>query len=155
MTDISQLKPLFSKIPVELKTFDGKPLGITVFITTPLDPSFVVRKTALANAAKAEKFRHPDGRVPGEVDVRFDLKAIAAVIVGWENLKENGKDIPYSEKEAERLVTAYPLFAAQIKEAADNQAAFFTTPQKRSQNTRPNTSKRTGKTKKESRASNT
>lgn len=155
MADISKLKPINSKVPVELNDFEGNPIGITVYITTPLDPSFIVRKAALANSAKAEKFKHAGGRIPGEVDLNFDLKAIAAIIVGWDNLTENGKEIKYSEKEAERLVIGYPLFAAQIKEAADNQSAFFTEARKNSGNTPKNSSKRTKSTKKASLSGNT
>lgn len=146
MTDLSALKPTNTRVPVKITLFDGTPTDIVIFITTPLDGDFIVRKSRLANEAKIAKFKAVDGRVAGEVDLKFDLKAIAAIIVGWENLKENGVELKYSEKEAERIIEKYPLLAVQVKEAADDQSAFFTDAPKTSQPTPRNTSKRTKRT---------
>jgi hypothetical protein len=147
MAELSALAPINETIPVAIKNYDGTDTGIVVHITSPLSPAWQKRKTALFNLKRAMAYKAPNGQVTGEQELDFENKSIASLVMGWDNLQENGKDMLYTEANAERIVANYPLFAQQLKVAMDNQAAFFTKAHKASATTQSNTSKRTKKPK--------
>jgi hypothetical protein len=65
------------------------------------------------------------GTLPDETREQLATEAMAeAILLDWENVKENGTEIPYSVAAAKDLLTKYQRFAALVAEFAMNEAAF-------------------------------
>lgn len=50
---------------------------------------------------------------------------LASVTLGWKNLQEGGKDIPFSKAEAERIYNDYPVIRNQVWEAVNDVGNFI------------------------------
>lgn len=61
---------------------------------------------------------------PEEVESDY-CRVIAKCTLGWENLSENGKDVPFSEDKAAEIYESYPLIKAQVFAALFDRAAFL------------------------------
>jgi len=65
------------------------------------------------------------GSLNHEVAEKLLVEAMAqAIVLDWEGLKEDGKDIKYSKEEAVRVLTTYKDFRDQISEIANDMESF-------------------------------
>ncbi len=70
--------------------------------------------------------RHEKGGVLGKDDAVDDVVTIlVACTVGWTGLAEDGKDIPFSRKDAKRLYVKYPWLREQVSTFIENRGNFI------------------------------
>lgn len=50
---------------------------------------------------------------------------LASVTLGWKNMFERGKELPFSRGEAERIYSEYPLIRGQVWEAVNDVGNFI------------------------------
>lgn len=63
--------------------------------------------------------------LPDDVQKRILVGSLAAVLLDWKGLKENGKAIKYSPDEAVRVLTEYTTIRNIVAEVSGSDAAFL------------------------------
>ena len=64
------------------------------------------KKQKAAAQIKADKF-----------DSELTAKFLAKYTIGWQDMEENGKPVPFSTAEAERIYLEYPIIRSQVQRA--------------------------------------
>lgn len=103
-----------------------------VWFTVDKDTKLKIARIGNAkNRAKYEQLvaQHQSQLARGDLKLQDEITrraCIDTVLLGWEGLKEGGKEIPYSTKNAERLLTdeAYLEFQEIVLTAAGSKKAF-------------------------------
>ena len=99
----------------------GEPTGIKLRIAGP--DSATQNRAKLVLADSLAMVAGPDGRVLAEQRERLRIECLAACVLGWE-IKEDSEQIPFSQANVIRLLTASNWVQAQVDDFASNRAAF-------------------------------
>ena len=81
--------------------------------------------------ARAEAFR-ASAKAGDDAPGADDLNALiyARCVKGWEGVEENGKPVPFTPENAERLLNTYFWIVDQVAEAVEKRANFHKPPEK-------------------------
>ena len=79
-----------------------------------------IYKTALKKAPKGDL-----NNLNEDDDESFSIKLRATHIKGWSGIQENGKDIPYSQENAEYIIKKYPFITDQLVEFVSARENFM------------------------------
>jgi hypothetical protein len=74
-------------------------------------------------AAKRRGKEKADELTPEEYD-ELGVRSACARLIGWTGLVENGKEVVYSESEAERLMTAHQFLRELVVSESENSGNF-------------------------------
>lgn len=73
---------------------------------------------------KSAKARQKVFELSLEEAEEMGIKTAAIRVISWTGLTENGKDVPCTEDEVIRILTAYPFIKEQVMAESDNVANF-------------------------------
>lgn len=129
--DISKLniaKASADGIDIEITNpMDDKPIGLTIKVVGAMSSNY--RDDMVLLLAEIEDFKEqnklPDNatkRQKAEMQLKvekFDdeltAKFLAKYTIGWQGMEENGKEVKFSQAEAERIYSEYTLIRGQVQ----------------------------------------
>lgn len=83
------------------------------------------RKVREAQNRRVKEAAKNGGTVPVEEIEEDGTEALAACVVEWQDIEENGQSVPFSEENARRLIATYPWIREQVDRFVSNRAHFF------------------------------
>lgn len=100
---------------------DGKPTGIKFRVAGP--DSETQHRARLALTDELAEMADDRGRVTAEQRERARINSLARCVLGW-TIEENGKPIPFNQKNVVRVLMAGTWIQQQVDAFASDRAAF-------------------------------
>jgi hypothetical protein len=105
----------------------GEPTGVILRVASYESERVMARARAIGNRVRAERAKQPLKATRVEQD-EDTMRALAvAALVGWENLEHDKKPLPYSEANAEMILSKYKFIQDQVEKFGGDRSNFFTT----------------------------
>lgn len=114
-------------IAVQIMGPDNKPLGLVITICGP--DSSRAEKAVKELQKEVEKEAAKEGSVEedtAEAQKRRSIAYLAKVTTGWNvPVRIDGQDLPFSEENAKKVYSRYPIIKGQVEFKAERRSAFI------------------------------
>lgn len=107
---------------VEIKDLEGNKTDIRIKVVGVDSKRYKMESHKLAKYL--EKIREDKNKDYDEIEAKT-LHMAVSITIDWENISEDGKDLPFSKENAERIYSLAPILPEQIIKVAKDRTNFL------------------------------